>query len=437
MRLSGFAIAAGLAFASPAVADEVAAALVTDLAACLSSGKPQRVVVAGLSRDQTALNGAEAERLRLEVETMLKAAGAGIAAAGDVERLRGLLEGGSEISGPETEALIDTANAGDAVVFIVEPTRGDGVVSFRLQAITPDAACKVTSAKIESVLADGGAGAIDRVLSVALDDFFQAAPDAAALGICPVVSEAGHSACAPALADSLAAVALAEAGSANRTLSGRTLEIMRMSQATCAAGPESPAAMARLSTDAQGATWLDLEVRQGSRTLATLPRTKVDLTPLGCDPTPRPLMDYVSLTLNRDAAVLDITAPRFVTGQLLAVEVELGQAAPLHCWIIAPDETAFVLLPIGEMADWAPGGYSYPEDFGLQSVILSQPFENLFHCFAPAAPLPQTLAERWQAAATGDGGGPTLLDSQALAALLDEMRAQPGMVEAAARIIVR
>ena len=437
MRLIGFALAAGLAFASPAVADKAAAALVADIATCLGGSPPERVVVAGLPRDQTALSGPEAERLRLEVETMLKAAGAGIAAARDVDRLRGLLEGVSAISGTETEALIETANAGDAVVFIVEPARGDAVVSFRLQAITPDAACKVTSPKIETALADAGAGAIDRVLSEALDDFFQAAPEAETLGICPVVSEAGHSACAPALADSLAAVALAEAGSANRTLSGRTLEVTRMTQSACAAGPETPAATARLSTDARGATWLDLEVRQGSRTLATLPRTRVDLTSLGCDPTLRPLMDYVSLTMNRDAALLDIIAPRFATGQLLAVEIELGQAAPLHCWIIAPDATAFVLLPIGDMAAWAPGAYSYPEDFGLQSVVLGQPFENLFHCFAPTDPLPQSLADRWQAAATGNGAGPSLLDSQALAELLDEMRAQPGMVEAAARIIVQ
>lgn len=437
MRLSGFAFAAGLAFASPAVADEAAAALVADLAACLGGGLPERVVVAGLPRDQTALSGPEAERLRLEVETMLKAAGAGIAAARDVDRLRGLLEGVGKISGTETEALIETANAGDAVVFIVDPARGDAVVSFRLQAITPDAACKVTSPKIETALADGGAGAIDRVLSEALDAFFQTAPEAETLGICPVVSEAGHSACAPALADSLAAVALAEAGSANRTLSGRTLEVTRISQSTCAAGTDTPAAMARLSTDARGATWLDLEVRQGSRILGTLPRTRVDLTPLGCDPAPRPLMDYVSLTLNRDAAVLDVIAPRFATGQLLAVEIKLGQTTPLHCWIIAPDETAFVLLPIGDMADWTPGTYSYPEDFGLQSIVLGQPFENLFHCFAPASPMPTALADRWQAASTGSGAGPSLLDAQALADLLDEMRAQPGMVEAAARIIVQ
>jgi hypothetical protein len=438
MRLCQVAFAAGLALAGPAVADEAAVALMADYGtSCLAGGSPERVVVAGLSRDQTALGAAEADRLRLDVEAMLKAAGAGIAAARDVDRLRGLLEGVTSVSGAKAEALIETANVGDAVVFVVEPVRGEGRVSFRLQAMTPDAACKVTSAAIEVAIADSGAGAIDRVLAVALDDFFDAAPEAAALGICPVVSDAGYSACAPALGESIAASALAEATNPTRLLNGRTLEITRLSPAACASTTDQPAAYTKLSTNAAGETWIDLQVRQGDRTLSAMPRTRVDLSPLGCDPAPRPILDYVALTLNRDADILDISAAPFTTGQLLDVRIDLAQSAPLYCWIIAPDETAFVLLPLGDTADRAPGTYSYPADFGLQSVVLNQPFENLFHCFAPSAPLPQALVESWRAAATGDGGNPVLLDSLALNGLLDEMRAQPGVIEAATRIIVR
>jgi hypothetical protein len=437
MRLSGFALAAGLAFASPAVADEAVATLVADLATCLGGSTPERVVVAGLARDQTALGAGEADRLRLDVEAMLRSAGAGIAAARDVDRLRGLLEGVTSVSGTETEMLVQTANAGDAVIFIIEPSRRDGTVSFRLQAMTPDAECKVTSPPIETVIADGGEGAVDRVLSVALDDFFDAAPEISTLGICPVVSEAGYSACAPALAESIAATALAEATSAGRVLNGRTLEVTRLSPAACASPTDLAAAYARLSTDAEGDTWIDLQVRQGDRTLSAMPRTRVDLSPLGCDPAPRPILDYVALTLNRDAARLDISAPPFKTGQLLDVRIDLGQAAALYCWIIAPDETAFVLLPLGDMADWAPGTYSYPADFGLQSVVLNQPFENLFHCFAATTPLPDAAIKAWQAAATGDGGNPVLLDALSLNGLLDDMRTQPGVIEAATRIIVR
>jgi hypothetical protein len=438
MRLSGFAFAAGLALAGPAAADQAVALLIAEFgASCLGGSIPERMVVAGLAREQTALSSAEADGLRLDVEAMLKAAGAGIAAARDVDRLRGLLEGVTSISGAEAEALIQTANAGDAVVFIVEPARGEGKVSFRLQAMTPDAACKVTSPPIETTIAGGGAGAIDRVLSIALDDFFDAAPDTATLGICPVVSDAGYSACAPALTESIAAAALAEANGPGRTLTDRVVEINRLGQAACVAAPELPATHARLSTDAAGDTWMELQVRQGSRTLSAMPRTRVDLSPLGCDPAPRPLLDYVALTVNRDAATLDISAPPFAAGQLLDVRIDLGRTAPLYCWIIAPDETAFVLLPLGEMTDWPTGTYSYPTDFGLQSVVVDQPFENLFHCFAPTMPLAEEVAGRWHAAATGDGGNPVLLDGLALAALLDEMRAQPGMVEAATRIIVR
>jgi hypothetical protein len=438
VRLPWLTFAAGLAFASPAVADIAVASLVADYGtSCLGGSSPERVVVAGLPRDQTALGAAEADRLRLDVEAMLKAAGAGIAAARDVDRLRGLLEGVNSVSAAETEALLQTANAGDALVFIVEPARREGTVSFRLQAMTPDAACKVTSQQIETAIAESGSGAIDRVLAVALNDFFNAAPETSALGICPVVSDAGYSACAPTLTESIAAAALAEAGSANNTLSGRTVEITRLGPAACAAPSDTPATHARLSTDAAGDTWMDLQVRQGSRTLSAMSRTRVDLSPLGCDPAPRPLLDYVALTVNRDAATLDISAAPFKTGQLLDVRIDLGQPAALYCWIIAPDETAFVLLPLGEMADWAAGTYSYPADFGLQSVVLNQPFENLFHCFAATALLAEDVVDRWRAAATGDGGNPVLLDGLALAALLDEMRAQPGMVEAATRIIVR
>jgi hypothetical protein len=436
MRLPGLAIALGLALASPAAAEDAVAALVADLAACLGQATLDRVVVAGLSNDQTALSGSEADRLRLDVEAMLRTAGADITAARDVDRLRGLMEGGGEITATQTEALLETANAGDAVVFIVEPARLTGSVRFRLQAITPDAACKVTSPEIETALSDGGANAVDRVIEAALEDFLNTAPDTESLGVCPVVSEAGYSSCAPALTDSLAAAALAKAQDPARALTGRTLAVTRLDRAACSATPEVPTTYARLSTDAAGETWLDLQVRSGNATLAALPRTRVDLSSLGCDPAPRPLIDYVALTANRDTARLDITAPPFAAGQLLDVRIDLGREAPLYCWVIAPDETAFVLLPVGEMAPWSAGSYSYPADFGLQSVVLNGAFENLFHCFAPDAALPPELAARWREATAG-AAGPTLLDSLALATLLDDMRAQPGMIEAATRLIVR
>ena len=417
--------------ASPAMARDVARDLIDGLADCTGGAAPLRLVVAGLPNSQTALTPAEADALRLDVEAMLRDAGAGIGTARDVTLLRGLREG----TGADTEALLAASQAGDAAIFIVEPARQDATIAFRLQAITPDAGCKITSDVTERAIAASGTSSVDRVIETALEGLFAAAPDTETLAICPVATQAGHSACAGAVTDALAAAAVAQGQGANRILSGRTLTVSRPDGAACAVpDAETPRAIGRLSTDRDGASRLDLEVRRGAQVVFALPRSRVDLGVLGCDPAVRPLLDHIAQTANRDGDLLDLSASPFGAGERLAVTIELGRITPLHCWVIAPDETAFVTLPVGQGQAATPGRYTYPSDFGLGDIVLDGAFENLFHCFAPASPLPPDLEARWLAAGPGTA---TLLDATDIADMLDAMRALPGMVEATARITVR
>lgn len=437
------ALLAGVLGAGGALGQEAgrdaAGALVADLAACTDAAGPLRLTVAGLPGDQTALSAAEAAALRLRVEEMLQGTGRVVlAGARDVSRLRALREGTVGLSGAEAEALIAAAHDGDAAVFVVEPERREGRVAFRLQALSPDAACKITSAVVEAPLARAGAASVERVIEAALEELADRAPDA--LAICPVATEAGHGTCAGPLTDRLAAAAGRLAGSAGATLTGRRMRVTRLGPERCAAPePDALVALGRLSQDADGDAWLGLEFRRGEEVVSAHPRTRVDLGGLGCDPALRPLLDHVAATARRDRARLDMAAAStpFAAGDRLDVAVELGAQAALYCWVLAPDETAFVALPAGSgPAVSEPGAHRYPSGFGLGDVVLGGRFENLFHCFAPSGPLPAALDERWRAAGP-EAGGPTLLEAPEIAAMLEAMRALPGMVEATARIVVR
>jgi hypothetical protein len=437
-------LAFGLAISvGPASAQDAARDLVDQLADCTDTSGPLRLVVAGLPNAQAVLTPDGAARLELDVETMLSDTGAvEIGAGRDAERLRGMVDGLDPL---QVEAVLATATTGDAVVFIVDPVRRDDMLAFRLQAITPDAACKVTSDPLQIAIAAAGTASVDRVIDAALDDLLRIAPEVDRLSICPVVSEAGYSGCSAALTDSLAAAAAARALDPNRILTERGLSVERLGVAACATAAgdsggdtdhDTLQSRARLSQDAAGDVWLDLAFLRDAQVVSASPRRQVDLTGLGCDAAVRPLLDFVSLTANRDADLLDLTAPAFEQGQRLEVRVDLADPGPLYCWVIAPDETAFVVLPVGQTTEVQPGSYSYPADFGLGDIVLSGAFENLFHCFAPSDPLPAAIDHSWQAAGP-QADGQVLLDSAAIGSMLNDMRAQPGMVEATTRILVR
>ncbi len=417
-------------------AAEVAGVL-DDLADCAAtSGDALVLAVAGVPPDQTALAEAEAEALRLDVEGALAATGrVRLAPAGDVNRLRALREGSTGLPAAEAEALIARAHQGDAVIFVVAPERREASVAFRLQAVTPDGACKVTSPALEAPLAPGGSASPDRVIGAALDALDEAAPGLPALAVCPVVAEGGHSACAGALTDRVVALAAARAASPERVLAERPLAVSRAGPAECAGPGEGARVAGRLGADEESAGWLDLEVRDGARVIAALPRTRIDLGALGCDPTSRPFLDHVAATARADRAVLDMVAPPFPQGARLEIEMELGAARPLYCWVLAPDETAFVALPVAADAVVGPGPLAYPASFGLPDVLLEGAWENLFHCFALAEPPPPALDERWRA--VGPTGAAALLGRDEIMDLLATMRALPGVAEATARIVVR
>ena len=432
---------AGVVLAAPGWAQDGPdlSGFVGTLAACLGAGdRPLELAVVGLPSDQTALGEAEAEELRLRVEEALEATGAVRLSAGrDLTRLRALQAETAGLSEAEVEAGLRRAFGGDAAVFAVAPRRTEDAIAFRLQAIAGDAGCKATSAALSlplwgsTTVADAG-----RAIDAAVDGLVRAAPEMEAVTVCPVEAEGGRSECAGPLTDLLADALAREGGAADRALSGRDLRVER-GGAACAAGDGAVTATGRFAHDAEGRSWLGLEFRRGEEVLAALPRARVSVAALGCDPATRGFLDHVATGARSDRGVLDLLAARtpFAEGDRLDIRLDLGAPAHLYCWVLAPDETAFVALPAGAEAATGPGVVHYPADFGLGDVVLSGAFENLFHCFASARPLPPEVDARWREA--GPGGEAALLDAEAMAGLLQATRAAPGVVEAAARVVVR
>ena len=419
-----------------------ASRLVERLALCLATAdRPLALTVVPPARDETALSDGQGEDIRLGVETALQATGrVRLAAAADVDRLRRLREGTTGLSGPEAERLVADAFEGDAAVFVVAARRDAAALSYRLQAISRDAACKVTSEPISNPLATPDVADVTRVMAATVRDFAARAGAVREVAVCPIVVEGGHSQCAGVLSDRLADALGREAASANRALRDRVLAVTRA--AGSCADPTDPGdaavATGRFGDDA-GRSWLELEIRRGSTVLATLPRTAIDVTPLECDPRTRPFLDHVAATLARDVARLDVSAAStpFRPGERLDVTVRLGQASALHCWVLAEDGTAYVVWPVaGADARRDAGAWRYPEGFGLGEVVLDGSFENLFHCFASEAPLPEPLERRWSTAAP-PGAAPALLDVGEVGSLMEALRAVPGIAEAATRIVVR
>lgn len=421
-----------MASGQPTHAQATVEAMIAQLGTCIGMDRPLRLIVPGLPNDQTVLSADQASKLRLDIEAMFTDL-AEIGTARDLTQLRGLLEGsGAQVA---TQTLVENANAGDAAIFVVDPSRNGDALDFRLQAISMDGRCKSTSELIAVGLTRTGAASIDRVLETALDDLLRIAPQTQSIAVCPVVAEAGYSSCSGAVTTALAAGATQKARDANRILTGRSLDVVKLDSAACGQTSQLRGT-GTLSRDAVGDVWFSLAFQQGTQVVSALPRTRVDLGALGCDAAVRPLLDYISLTASRSPARLDLSAPVFGQGQRLDVRVDLPQAGALYCWVIAPDETAFVVLPVGEDIAWGAGAYHYPADFGLGDIVLEGSFENLFHCFAPSADLPMNIAAMWRDFGPG-GAGQTLLDSATITTMLDAMRAQPGMTEATTRIIVR
>ncbi|KMO41290.1 hypothetical protein VQ02_05965 [Methylobacterium variabile] len=439
-------LATSLAGALPARADpgtDALAPFLDAVAAC--AGRPDlTLAVVGVEPGQTALSREQAEEVRLALESRLQATGrVRFAAAADVVRVKALREGTSGLSGPEAEAQIRAAFAGDASVFLVEPRRAGETVALRLQAITRSAACKATSEPVTvSIRVGAGVADVDAEMERAVKAFGQAAPNVSAVEVCPFVAESGHSTCASALTDRLVIALDAEARSANRILKGARLEVRRQPRGTACAGPVT--ARGRFLTDRDRQSWMEVEFGRDGAVLAPTGRRRIGIEGLGCDPTPRPFLDHLAATARTDGGRLAVsaTATPFAAGQRVELRIDARARQSLYCWVVAPDETAFVALPVrGNPASLAPLAAGdvrrYPRGYGLDEIVAGEPFENLFACFGVAGGLPPELAERWLAAAPGADGDARLLQPPEVLDLVEKIRATPGVTEATARIVVR
>ncbi|WP_261401654.1 hypothetical protein [Chenggangzhangella methanolivorans] len=179
-------------------------------------------------------------------------------------------------------------------------------------------------------------------------------------------------------------------------LRGGTLEVKRAAEGACEAGGENLVALGGFDHDRQGQSWMSLEFRRGGAVLAPVGRRKISIEALGCDPAMRPFLDHVAATAATDRAKLDIAALQnpFSRGQRLDVRIASSARQKLYCWVLAPDETGFVALPVrGGKATDAPGDRRYPRGFGLAEIVLQEPFRK-----------PVLVLRRRERPAAGAGG---------------------------------
>jgi hypothetical protein len=440
-------LAAAVYAPSPARADPATTSLTPFLdavAAC--AGRPDlTLAVVGLEAGQTALSREQAEEVRLAAETRLQATGrVRLAAAADVVRIKALREGTTGLSGAEAEAQIRAAFAGDASVFLVDARRAGDTAAFRLQAIAKSAGCKATSEPLVVPIRTGpGVSDVDAVMQGAVKALADAMPNASRIDVCPFATEGGHSTCAGALTDRLVIALDAEARAPNRILKGGRLEVRRQPPGQACSGT-GLTARGRFLTDPSRQSFMELEFQRDGAVLAPTGRRRIGTEGLGCDPTARPFLDHVAATALTDGTRLTVApaATPFARGQRLELRIEAKARQSLYCWVVAPDETAYVALPVrGNAASQAPldpgAARRYPRGYGLDEIVAAEPFENLFACFGVEGGLPPELAARWLEAAPAADAEARLLQPADVLDLLDRIRRVPGVTEATARIVVR
>ena len=440
-------LALSLAAPSAALADPGTAALTPFLdAVSACAARPDlTLAVVGLDPGQTAFSREQAEEVRLAAETRLQATGrVRLAAAADVVRIKALREGTTGLSAGEAEAQIRAAFAGDASVFLVDARRAGDTAAFRLQAITKAADCKATSEPVVVPIRTGpGVSDVDAVMEGAVRALDAAVPNAGRVDICPFATDGGHSSCAGALTDRLVIALDAEARAPNRVLKGGRLEVRRQPPgATCPGSGLT--ARGRFLADQARQFWMELEFQRDGAVVAPTGRRRIGVEGLGCDPTPRPFLDHVAATAPTDGARLSVSAVSapFARGERLELRIDAKARQSLYCWVLAPDETAFVALPVrgnaASQAPLAPGtSRRYPRGYGLDEIVASEPFENLFACYGVEGGLPPELAARWLDAAPAAGAEARLLQPTEVLDLLERIRRVPGVTEATARISVR
>jgi hypothetical protein len=359
-----------------------------------------------------------------------------------VTRLKALRESTTPgLPRAEAEAQIRAAFDGDAAIFFVSPDRQTGRVRFRLQAITRAADCKATSEPIELALSGTQSLAdVGQVMANAVKHLVEAAPNVRFVDVLPFSALAGHSICSAALTDALMVALDAEARDPARVLSGKTLTATRV----MAPGPAEAGRVSAHGTfelDRDNRAFISLEFKgDGGATIAPTGRVAIAVDRLACDPTIRPFLDHVAASARTNRSLLDVSAPRFERGQLLEVLITPSRPMSLYCWVVAPDGSGYVALPVsGQPPSVKAGTLHYPHDFGLEDISVGEGlFENLFDCFGTEHDLPPALDQRWREHAPRENADAKLIESiAALTTLMNDFRALPGIVEATARIVVR
>jgi len=436
--VTGLLVAGG----SAARADALSAWL-DNVAACAGK-RDLSLAVIGFDAGQQVLSRTQADEARLAIESRLQSEGrVGLAASGDVVRIKTLRDSLNLQKPGEAEAQIRKAFDGDASVFFTEPARQEDRASFRLQAITKTGDCKATSEPVEiAIRTRPGVVDVDQVMSRAVENLVRAAPELKRVDVCPFAAASGYSACSAALGERLLLALDAESRSDDRVLRARPLEIRKAAPGQCAVPSAEVTTRGRFEQDRNGQSWMALEFRRGDAVLAPTGRNRIPVEGLGCDPAVRPFLEHVAATAGSDRARLALlpAASPFAKGRRLDVRIEGKAGTKLHCWVLDSDGTASVVLPVrGEESRSVlrAGGQSYPYDFGLNDIVLDAAFENLFACFGTEAELPAALRERWLKVAPSASDDAATLSPDEVLDLIDKLRAVPGVVEATAPIVVR
>jgi hypothetical protein len=427
---------AGLSTPAFAQADASLSRFVAQLSTC-SGGETTKLAVVGFDRSEMAVSPEEAENLRFAIEAELLSAGYNLTSAADVTRLKAMREGTTGLDPADAENQIRAAFSGQTL-FFVGARREKNDIAFRLQAITPDAACKATSDELKRGIASAGEADPLQVMRRSFQALLDTAPDIRRIVIRPVASGAGYSACADALGGLMKVVATEAARDPNRVLSGKTLETVSDGDAKSDDGT-SVAAKGRFDLDAAGRAYFSLDFERGNAIIAPGIRQPIAIGGLGCDPAIRPFIDHVAATARSDTSRMAMTASVFRVGERLDVTIQLKQEAQLYCLVFGSDGTGYALYPTGDgqAPPFAPGNYRYPRDLQLEDILLDQVSDNLMSCFAVPRAAPPALATDWQRFAPSTGKPPVLLQPGIALALLQTLRETPGIVEAFARVTVK
>jgi hypothetical protein len=418
-------------------------AWIGEVRSCTGKNAP-RIAVLGFDRTEMAVSRGEADDIRRDIENRLQARGFVVTSGADVTRLKAMREGTTGLSAPEVAAQIRAAFDGDGAIFFVSPDRQTGRVRFRLQAMTRTADCKATSEPIE--LALGGTQSladVGQVMANAVKHLVEAAPNVRSVDVLPFSALAGHSICSAVLTDTVMVALAAEAGDPGRVLSGKTLTATRVT----APRPEEAGRVSAHGTfelDRDNGAFISLEFKgDGGATIAPTGRVAIAVDRLGCDPTIRPFLDHVAASARTDRSRLDLSAPVFARGERLEVSITPSRPMSLYCWVLAPDGSAYVALPVnGQSPSVKAGTLRYPRDFWrdlkLDNVLEEGPLRNLFACFGTEHDLPSELDRLWREHAPSVTADSKLIEPIALTTMLmNDFRALPGIVEATAWIVVR